>query len=133
MGDELKRLAVIAAAILIIGSGMLFLPLMKLRVPERPATVPSTALYARGRGASYWINCPNTDSPARYYCTVYSSDGASKLVQGVFQESGATTSRRIAYDGSSIDWKRAVLRPLHLDCVAGGRPPGVADCRAGSH
>jgi hypothetical protein len=133
MADELKRLGVIAAAILIIGSGVLFLPLMKLQIPERPTNVPPTALYARGRGASYWINCPNITSPTRYYCTVYSRDGSSKLVEGVFQESGATTSRRIAYDGSSIDWKHAVLYPLHLDCVAGGRPPEVADCRTSAH
>jgi hypothetical protein len=133
VGDEFKRLAVIAAAILITGAGVLLLPFMKLRVRERPATVPPTALYARGPGASYWINCPNINSPTRYYCTVYSSDGVSKLAQGIFQESGATTSRRIAYDGSSIEWKNVVLRPLHLDCVAGGRPPDVADCRAGTH
>jgi hypothetical protein len=133
MADQHKRLAAIAAAILIIGSGVLLLPLMKLRIPPRPSSVPPAALYARGREANYWINCPNVTSPTRYYCAVYSSDGSIKLVQGIFQESGATTPSRIAYDGSSIHWKHgAVLNPLHLDCVAGGQPPDVPDCGAGT-
>jgi hypothetical protein len=130
MPDEFKRLLVITAAILILGFGVLLLPLLKLRIPPRPSSVPPTALFARDHRATYWINCPNITSPTRYYCTVYSSDGSSKLVQGIFQESGAITSSRITYDGSSIHWRRAVLNPLHLDCVTGGRPPDVPDCRA---
>lgn len=133
MPDEFKRLAVMTAAILIIGAGLLLLPLLRLRVPQRPSRVPPAALYARNQGAGYWIDCPNITSPTLYHCTVYSSDGSSKLVQGIFQESGAATSSRSAYDGSSIHWRRAVLKPLHLDCVAGRRPPDVPDCRAIGH
>ena len=133
MPDEFKRLAVMTAAILILGAGFLLLPLLRLRVPQRPTSVPPTALYARSQGGSYWIDCPNITSPTLYHCAVYSSDGGTKLVQGIFQESGSATSSRITYDGSSIHWRRAVLNPLHLDCMAGGRPPDVPDCRATGH
>jgi hypothetical protein len=129
VANEFKRLFVMAGAILFGAGGLLLLPLMKLRTPERPASVPSTALYVRSHGANYWIDCPNLNSPTRYYCAVYSSNGGIKLMQGIFQESGATTPDRLSYDGSSIHWKHAVLNPLHLHCVDGGRPPDVPDCR----
>lgn len=129
MGDEFKRLFVIAGAILIGGASLLLLPLMKLRIAPRPAAVPSTALYAAGRGQNYWIDCPNVASPTRYYCTVYSRDGSAKVLRGVFQETAGVGPLRIAYYGSVIYWKRGtILRPVHLDCVAGGRPPDVPDC-----
>jgi len=129
VGNEFKRLLMIVGAILFGGAALLLLPLMKLRVPQRPASIPSTALYAQGHGTNYWIDCPNFTSPTRYYCTVYAGDGGTKVVLGVFQESGTTTPDRVSYDGSSIHWKHAVLNPLHLDCVEGGRPPDLPDCR----
>lgn len=129
MADPFKRLGLVAGVILIGGAGLLMLPLMKLRVAQRPARVPSTALYGAGQAENYWIDCPNVTSPTLYYCTVYSGDGHNTLVRGVFQESPDAAPGRVAYDGSKIHWKSgAVLSPLQLDCVAGGRPPEVPDC-----
>jgi hypothetical protein len=129
VANEFKRLYVMVGAILFGAAALLLLPLMKLRIPERPAGIPSTALYARGRGTNYWIDCRNFTSPIRYSCAVYSSDGGIKLMQGIFQESGTSTPDRVSYEGSSIHWKHAALNRLRLDCVDGGRPPDVSDCR----
>jgi hypothetical protein len=133
VGDELKRLVAISVAILTVGAGLLILPLSKMRIPPRPGNVPSTSLYASGEGVNQWIDCPNFRTITLYYCTVYSRDGTDKLVQGVFQEAGVSTQRRMSYDGTSIHWKHGVvLNPLHLDCILGGRRPAVADCRTGA-
>lgn len=65
MDNEFKRLIVIAVAILTGAAGLLLLPLMKLRIAQRPASVPSTALYATGRTKNYWIDCPNIEPDPR--------------------------------------------------------------------
>jgi hypothetical protein len=133
VSNELKRLVAISVAMLTVGAGLLILPLSKMRIPSRPGNVPPTSLYASGEGVNQWIDCPNFTSMNRYYCTVYSHDGKDKLVQGVFQEAGVSAQRRMSYDGTSIHWKHGVvLNPLHLDCILGGKPPEVADCRTGA-
>ena len=127
MGEEFKRLLVITSVLLLGGTGFLLFPLLKFAA--RPASVPSTALRAAGLSQNYWIDCPNVAAPTRYHCTIYSKDGASMILQGTFQESGGIASRGVAYYGSAIYWRHGlVLRPLHLDCVAGGRPPDVPGC-----
>jgi len=130
VGDELKRCAIICVLVLAVAMALL-LPFAKWGVPKRPANVPSTAAFANGRGAgSYWIDCWNFDGANRYSCTLYRAKGGETFLKGIFQEASITEQRRIFYDGSIIHWRHGqLLRPLQLECLAGGRPSSVADCK----
>jgi hypothetical protein len=111
----------------------LLLPLLKWGAPRRPANVPSTAIFANGgKNSVYWIDCGTSPGVGRFYCAVYMPHDGQMVLRGSFQQTLITGSRRISYDGSTIHWKHgALLRPLWLECVLGGRPPEVADCNTG--
>jgi hypothetical protein len=132
VGDELKRLFIITVMVLAVALGLL-LPLVKWGVPRRPASVPSTANLANGgKNSVYWIDCGISPGVGRFYCTVYMPHDGEMVLRGSFQQTLITGSQRISYDGSVIQWKHgALLRPLRLDCILGGRPPEVADCKSG--
>ena len=62
---------------------------------------------------------------------LYQPKGGEVFLKGIFQQTTITQQRKLFYDGSAIHWKHGqLLRPLKLDCIAGGRPPLVADCQA---
>jgi hypothetical protein len=130
VGDELKRFAIICGLVLVVALALL-LPFAKWGIPRRPANVPSTAAFANGRaGGSYWIDCRDFAGADRYSCTLYRAKGGETFLKGIFQQTSITEQRRIFYDGSVIYWRHGqLLRPLQLECVAGGRPPSVADCQ----
>ena len=130
MGDELKRFAVLCGLVLVISLGLL-LPFAKWGTPKRPSNVPSTAAFAGGgKDGSYWIDCWNSAGANRYACTMYQAKGGETFLKGVFQQTSLTQQKKIFYDGSAIHWRHGqLLRPVQLDCVAGGRPPLVADCK----
>ena len=120
------------AVVLVIALGLL-LPFAKWGLPKRPSNVPSTATFANdGKGSAYWIDCWNVSGASFYSCTLYQPKGETFL-KGIFQQTTITQQRKVFYDGSAIHWKHGqLLRPLKLDCVAGGRPPLVADCKTTS-
>jgi hypothetical protein len=130
VGDELKRFAIICGLVLVAALALL-LPFAKWGVPKRPPNVPSTAAFANGGVAgSYWIDCWNFAGANRYSCTLYRAKGGETFLKGIFQEMSITEQRRIFYDGLIIHWRHGqLLRPLQLECVAGGRSPTVADCK----
>ena len=52
--------------------------------PERPAAVPTTAVWAGGRDGGSWIDCdPLGDG--RYYCTNYHDGGGAVWDEGVYE------------------------------------------------
>jgi hypothetical protein len=130
VGEELKRLTIISVVILVIALGLL-LPFAKWGVPRRPNNVPATATFANGgNDGSYWIDCLNLAGANRYACTLYQAKSGEPALKGVFQQTAITQQRKVFYDGAAIHWKHGqLLRPVQLECVAGGRPPLVADCR----
>jgi hypothetical protein len=110
---------------------VLLLPFAKWRVPQRPSKVPGTAAFANGKGAgAYWIDCWNIVGDSRFSCTVYRLKSGDTFLKGVFQQIATDRQQRVFYDGGAIHWKHGeLLRPFELECVAGGRPPRVPDCR----
>jgi hypothetical protein len=133
VGDQLKRLAILCGLVLVIALGLL-LPFAKWGFPSRPGDVPSTAAFGNGgKNRSYWIDCRDLGATNRYSCTLYQAKGGETVLRGVFQQTFITQERRIFYDGSAIHWRHGqLLRPIALECVAGGQPPLVADCKGAS-
>jgi hypothetical protein len=131
VGDELKRSAILSVVILVIALGLL-LPFAKWGAPRRPNNVPSTATFANGgKDPSYWIDCWSIAGVNQYSCTLYQPKNGETVLKGIFHQTAITQQRKLFYDGSAIHWKHGqLLRPLQLECVAGGQPPLVADCRA---
>lgn len=117
--------------ILVTAMGLL-LPFAKWGIPRRPSNVPATAAFANGgKGSIYWIDCRNLAASPGYSCSVYQAKSGEILLKGVFQQSALAQQRRVFYDGSAIHWKHGqVLRPVKLECVAGGKPPSMPDRRA---
>jgi len=118
------------AVVLVIALGLL-LPFVKWGLPKRPSNVPSTAAFANGgKDSAYWIDCWNVSGANFYSCTLYQPKGGEIFLKGIFQQTTITQQRKLFYDGSAIHWKHGqLLRPLKLDCIAGGRPL-VPDCQA---
>jgi hypothetical protein len=131
--DPLKRFAILCGLVLAVALGLL-LPFAKWGLPTRPGNVPQTAAFAKGgKDRSYWIDCRNLAATNRYSCTVYQAKGGDTVLRGIFQPGFVTQERRIFYDGSLIHWRHGqLLRPITLECVAGGQPPLVADCKGAS-
>ena len=128
MGDELKRFVLIAVVMVVLALGLL-LPLSRVRLAQRPSGAPETAVLASAiDGSKLWIDC-SLLSARQFHCSIYQPDGAL-LSAGTFQEAGFTGDHLVHYDGTNIYWKfGAFLRPLRLDCIRGGRPPFVPDCK----
>ena len=130
MDGELKRFAILCLLIVVVALGLL-IPFAKWGIPKRPGNVPSTAKFANGgKDASYWIDCWAVSGGNRYACTLYQLKGGDTVLKGVFQQTAITQQKRVFYDGSAIHWKHGeVLRPVQLECAAGGRMPAVPDCK----
>jgi len=130
VGEELQRFAILSVVILVVALGLL-LPFAKWGVPRRPSNVPSTAAFGNdGKNGSYWVDCWNLAGGSRFACTLYQPKGGDTVLKGVFQQTTITQKHKVFYDGSAIHWKHGeLLRPIRLECVAGGQPPLVPDCR----
>jgi hypothetical protein len=132
VSDELKRFVLMAILFLMLALGFL-IPLSRWKVTPHPSGVPTTGVLADAPdGSKLWIDCP-TLSGSQFHCSIYQPNG-DLLLAGVFQHAGFAPERRVHFDGSNIYWRfGAVLRPLRLDCVRGGRSPSVPDCENGVH
>jgi hypothetical protein len=120
------------SGLMLVAALAILLPFAKWGIPRRPANVPSTAAFGNGgKYGSYWIDCASFAGANRHICTLYQAKSGEMVLKGAFQQASFTAQRRIFYDGSAIHWRHGqLLWPVQLECVAGGRPPLVADCKA---
>ena len=93
--------------------------------PQRPADVPSSAVWVGGSDGGVFLDCTPTAN-SLYSCSVFNDTTGDVLGSGVFAVEGRESSKPVQVsDYSAYDGMRILLRSGSLVPTESSRPPGV--------
>lgn len=95
--------------------------------PQRPADVPSSAVWVGGSDGGVFLDCTPTAN-SLYACSVFNDATGDVLASGKFAEERRESSKPVQVsDYSAYDGRRILLHSGSLVPTEAPRPPGVPD------